>query len=66
MTPASGMVSLDRGATMDSAIRLVRRSGHIHLPAYEGNLSNVVGTITLAPWDLLDPAGLRLNRCPST
>jgi CBS domain containing-hemolysin-like protein len=56
MVPAGEMVAIDRGAAIEDATGLVRRTGHSHLPVYEGNVSNVVGTLTLTPWDLLDPA----------
>jgi CBS domain containing-hemolysin-like protein len=55
MVPAGEMVALDRGASIEEAIRLVRRTGHTHLPVYEGNVSNVVGTLTLTPWRAMDP-----------
>jgi CBS domain containing-hemolysin-like protein len=54
MVPAAEMVAIDRAASIEDATMLVRQSGHSHLPVYEGNLSNVVGTLTLTPWDLLD------------
>jgi putative hemolysin len=55
MVPAGEMVAIDRAASIEDATKLVRRTGHSHLPVYEGNLSNVIGTLTLTPWDLLDP-----------
>jgi CBS domain containing-hemolysin-like protein len=56
MVPAAEMVAIESTASVEEATRLVRRKGHTHLPVYEGNLSNVVGILTLTPWDLLDPA----------
>jgi CBS domain containing-hemolysin-like protein len=56
MVPVGEMVAIDRATSIADAAALVRRTGHSHLPVYEGNVSNVVGTITLTPWDLLDPA----------
>jgi CBS domain containing-hemolysin-like protein len=56
MVPIGEMVAIDREAPIDEAIRIVRRTGHTHLPVYDGNSSNVIGTLTLSPWDLLDPA----------
>jgi CBS domain containing-hemolysin-like protein len=54
MIPAAEMVAIDRTASREEVAQLVRRKGHTHLPVYEGNVSNVVGTVTLTPWDLLD------------
>ena len=33
----------------------MRRHGYNRLPRYRGNISNVVGIVTLTTWDLIDP-----------
>ncbi len=38
MVPAGEMVAIDRAASLEDATKLVRRTGHSHLPVYEGNL----------------------------
>lgn len=56
MVPAGEMVAIALEASGAEAAALVRQTRLSHLPVYEGNLSNVVGTIGVTPWDLLDPA----------
>ena len=43
----------DNRGTLD-AITLVRRRGYNRLPVYSGNISNIVGIVTLTTWDLMD------------
>jgi CBS domain containing-hemolysin-like protein len=55
MVPAGEMVAVPHDAPMEVAIETVQRSGYTTLPVYEGNVSNVVGTVTLGPWDVMEP-----------
>jgi CBS domain containing-hemolysin-like protein len=55
MIPVAEIVAIDNEKATADAIRLVRRSGYSRLPAYQGDSNNVVGIVTLASWDLLDP-----------
>ncbi len=54
MIPVAEMTALnDNRGTLD-AITLVRRRGYNRLPVYSGNISNIVGIVTLTTWDLMD------------
>jgi CBS domain containing-hemolysin-like protein len=55
MVPAGEMVAISRTAGMERAIELVRQTGHTTLPVYDERSTNVVGTLLLSPWRLLDP-----------
>jgi len=55
MLPAAEMVAVERETSVEQAADLVRKKGHTCLPVYEGHGTNVIGHVTLAPWDLLDP-----------
>lgn len=55
MVPSAEMIALERHASLGEATKLVARKGHSSLPVYEGNVSNVVGVVTVTPWDLMDP-----------
>ncbi len=55
MVPIGETVAVDRGASIDMLIDLASRTGSGRIPVYEGNISNVVGVVSLTPWDLMDP-----------
>jgi CBS domain containing-hemolysin-like protein len=54
MVPIAEVVAINRKKATSDAIQRVRKQGYNRLPVYEGNISNVVGVVTLTTWDLLD------------
>ncbi|MGB5259323.1 MAG: hemolysin family protein [Gammaproteobacteria bacterium] len=54
MIPVADMTAINRNRDTRSAITLVRRRGYNRLPVYSGNISNIVGIVTLTTWDLMD------------
>jgi len=54
MIPVAEITAINRKHSTEEAILLVRRRGYNRLPVYEGNISNVIGAVTLTTWDLLD------------
>jgi CBS domain containing-hemolysin-like protein len=54
MIPIAEVVAINRKKAAADAIQRVRKRGYNRLPVYEGNISNVVGVVTLTTWDLLD------------
>ena len=54
MIPVAEMTAVNRNQNTAEAINLVRRRGYNRLPAYDGNISNIFGIVTLTTWDLLD------------
>jgi CBS domain containing-hemolysin-like protein len=55
MIPVAEMTAINRNRDTRNAITLVRRRGYNRLPVYTGNISNIVGVVTLTTWDLMDP-----------
>lgn len=55
MIPAAEMTALESGRDTADAITLVRRTGCTDIPVYEGKRSNVVGMVSLTPWNLVEP-----------
>ena len=55
MIPVAEMTAINRNRDARSAITLVRRRGYNRLPVYTGNISNIMGIVTLTTWDLMDP-----------
>lgn len=54
MIPVAETTAINRNRTTQDAISLVRNRGYNRLPVYEGNISNVIGIVTLSTWDLMD------------
>jgi CBS domain containing-hemolysin-like protein len=55
MIPVAEITAINRNRRDSrSAITLVRRRGYNRLPVYSGNISNIVGVVTLTTWDLMD------------
>jgi CBS domain containing-hemolysin-like protein len=54
MIPVAEMTAINRNRKTPHALTLVRRRGYNRLPVYTGNISNIVGIITLTTWDLMD------------
>ncbi len=55
MVPVGDLVTIASDAATADAVRLAREHGLPRLPVFEGSVSNIQGTVTLSPWDLLDP-----------
>jgi CBS domain containing-hemolysin-like protein len=55
MIPIAEVTALNELRHTRDAIDLVRRRGYNRLPVYRGNISNVVGVLTVSTWELLDP-----------
>ena len=54
MIPIAEVAAINRLRSTREAITLVRRRGYNRLPVYEGNISNIVGVVTLTTWELMD------------
>jgi CBS domain containing-hemolysin-like protein len=61
MIPVAEITAINRNRDTRSAVTLVRRRGYNRLPVYSGNISNIVGIVTLTTWDLMDQ---ELPDCP--
>ena len=55
MIPVAEITAINERTRTAKAVKLVRRHGYNRLPLYRGNISNVVGIVTLTTWDLIDP-----------
>ena len=55
MIPVADITAINRNRDARNALTLVRRRGYNRLPVYTGNISNIVGIVTLTTWDLMDP-----------
>jgi CBS domain containing-hemolysin-like protein len=54
MTPVPDMVALDQNTSLGNAVRL-SQSMHFHdIPVYQNNISNIVGILSLEPWEVLE------------
>lgn len=56
MIPISEVTAIDRNRGILRAVASVRRYGYNRLPVYDGNISNIIGIVTLTTWDLMDNA----------
>ncbi len=54
MIPITEVTAINRTASTQTAIELVRKRGYNRLPAYEQGTNNVTGVVTLTTWDLMD------------
>ncbi len=45
MVPRPDIAAVDRDASLDEVVAMIRETGHTRLPAYEGDLDHVVGLI---------------------
>jgi CBS domain containing-hemolysin-like protein len=61
MIPVADMTAINGDRNMQAAVSLVRRRGYNRLPVYRGNISNIIGIVTMTTWDLMDP-----DLCAST
>ena len=56
MIPIAEVTAINRNSNLLRVIATVRRKGYNRLPVYKGNISNIVGIVTVTTWDLLDPS----------
>ena len=54
MIPVAEVVAVSHRSNTSEVVNRVRKHGYNRLPTYEGNISHVVGVVTLTTWDLLD------------
>lgn len=54
MIPISEVTAINRNRGILRAVASVRRYGFNRLPVYDGNISNIIGIVTLTTWDLMD------------
>ncbi|MGE0821227.1 MAG: hemolysin family protein [Candidatus Binatia bacterium] len=54
MIPVAEMTAIDQDSRAREAVSLVRRRGYNRLPVYTGNISNILGIVTLTTWDLMN------------
>ena len=54
MIPVAEITAINQNRSTRKAIVLVRRRGYNRLPVYSGNVSNIIGIVTLSTWDLMD------------
>jgi CBS domain containing-hemolysin-like protein len=54
MIPIAEVVAINRKRKTEHVIERVRKRGYNRLPVYEGNISNIVGVVTVTSWDLID------------
>lgn len=55
MIPIAEVVAVNQRAKTSAVIERIRKHGFNRLPVFEGNISHVVGVVTLTTWDLLSP-----------
>ena len=56
MVPIAEVVAISRTRNTADVVERISRRGYNRLPVYEGNVSNVVGIVTLTTWDLMNPS----------
>jgi len=54
MIPISEVTAIDKKRGILRAVASGRRYGYNRLPVYDGNISNIIGIVTLTTWDLMD------------
>lgn len=55
MTPVTDVTGISRQATVQDVIATARKTGFRHFPVFEGTMSNVIGTVCVSTWELVDP-----------
>lgn len=53
MTPLRDVTLFDRDGAVDALVEAAQRTGFQPIPVYEGNASNIIGVVSLSPWDLM-------------
>ncbi len=54
MIPIAEVTAINHTRGILRAIATVRRKGYNRLPVYKGNISNIIGIVTLTTWDMMD------------
>jgi CBS domain containing-hemolysin-like protein len=54
MIPISEVTAIEKNRKILRAMASVRRYGFNRLPVFDGNISNIIGIVTLTTWDLMD------------
>lgn len=54
MIPIAEVTAINHSRGILRAIATVRRKGFNRIPVYRGNISNIVGIVTLTTWDLMN------------
>lgn len=54
MTPVADMVALEKKSSLANALQLGKSMGFRDIPVYDNNISNIVGILSLSPWDILE------------
>lgn len=57
MIPIAEVTAINARSGVARAHATVRRTGYNRLPIYKGNISNIIGIVTLTTWDLLARPG---------
>jgi CBS domain containing-hemolysin-like protein len=52
MQPAAEMTAIDADADLEQVVDLLRRTGDLHVPVYQGRRSEVIGLVALSVWEL--------------
>ncbi|MEO5365446.1 MAG: hemolysin family protein [Magnetococcus sp. WYHC-3] len=55
MIPLAEVVGVAQGTPLAEVVETVVRHGYNRLPLFSGNLTNIVGVLTLDTWHLMDP-----------
>ncbi len=54
MIPIAEVTAINHQSSTLRVIATIRRKGYNRLPVYRGNISNIIGIVTLTTWNLLD------------
>jgi len=54
MIPVAEVTAVSEHRAASDVVQLVRRHGYNRLPVFRGNITNIIGVITLTTWDLMD------------
>ncbi|WP_031435632.1 hemolysin family protein [Methylomarinum vadi] len=54
MTPVADMVALDKDSSLGNAVRLAKSLSFNDIPIYDGNISNIIGILSLTPWEVME------------
>lgn len=54
MIPIAEVTAINHDRNILRAVATIRRKGYNRLPVYRGNISNIIGIVTLTTWDLLE------------
>ncbi len=54
MTPVADMVALEQNIALENAVRLAQSMQFHDIPVYQNNISNIVGILSLEPWEVME------------